>query len=121
MTSGTTGLPKSIGYTHRKYLDSVRLISQAIDFSRPSGTQDVNMLGMPLTGPGSGLVLPTLLSGSALLMPENFHAETLARLIARHRVTRAFCRPRPSSTCWTTPIWRGTTCPRCAMCPMARR
>jgi fatty-acyl-CoA synthase len=90
MTSGTTGLPKSIGYTHRKYLDSVRLISQAIDFSRPSGTQDVNMLGMPLTGPGSGLVLPTLLSGSALLMPENFHAKTLARLIARHRVTRAF-------------------------------
>jgi fatty-acyl-CoA synthase len=93
MTSGTTGLPKSIGYTHRKYLDSVRLISQAIDFSRPSGTQDVNMLGMPLTGPGSGLVLPTLLSGSALLMPENFHAETLARLIARHRVTRAFLSP----------------------------
>ncbi len=94
MTSGTTGLPKSIGYTHRKYLDSVRLISQAIDFSRPKGAgQDVNMLGMPLTGPGSGLVLPTLLSGSALLMPENFHAETLARLIARHRVTRAFLSP----------------------------
>ena len=93
MTSGTTGLPKSIGYSNRKYLDSVRLISQAIDFSRPSGTQDVNMLGMPLTGPGSGLVLPTLLSGSALLMPENFHAETLARLIARHRVTRAFLSP----------------------------
>ena len=94
MTSGTTGLPKSIGYTHRKYLDSVRLISQSIDFSRPKGTvQDVNMLGMPLTGPGSGLVLPTLLSGSALLMPENFHAETLARLIARHRVTRAFLSP----------------------------
>lgn len=94
MTSGTTGLPKSIGYTHRKYLDSVRLISQAIDFSRPKGAaQDVNMLGMPLTGPGSGLVLPTLLSGGALLMPENFHAETLARLIARHRVTRAFLSP----------------------------
>jgi len=94
MTSGTTGLPKSIGYTHRKYLDSVRLISQAIDFSRPKGAaQDVNMLGTPLTGPGSGLVLPTLLSGSALLMPENFHAETLAQLIARHRVTRAFLSP----------------------------
>ncbi len=93
MTSGTTGLPKSIGYTHRKYLDSVRLISQAIDFRRPSGSQDVNMLGTPLTGPGSGLVLPTLLSGGALLMPENFHADTLARLVARHRVTRAFLSP----------------------------
>ena len=26
-------------------------------------------------------------------MPENFHAETLARLIARHRVTCAFLSP----------------------------
>lgn len=93
MTSGTTGLPKAIGYSHRKYLDSVRLISEAIDFSRPKGQQDVNMLGLPLTGPGSGMVLPTLLSGAALLMPENFRAQTLAGLIEQHRVTRAYLSP----------------------------
>lgn len=93
MTSGTTGHPKCIGYTHRKYLDSVRLISRAINFSRRRGAQDVNLLGTPLTGPGSGLVLPTLLSGSALVMPEDFRAETLASWVARHGVTRAFLSP----------------------------
>lgn len=93
MTSGTTGYPKCIGYTHRKYLDSVRLISRAINFSRSRGSQDINLLGTPLTGPGSSLVLPTLLSGSALVMPEDFRAETLAGWMARHRVTRAFLSP----------------------------
>lgn len=93
MTSGTTGLPKAIGYSHRKYLDSVRLISQAVDFKPPANGPDVHMLGLPLTGPGSGLVLPTLLAGAALVMPEDFRATTLARLIAQHRVSRAFLSP----------------------------
>lgn len=93
MTSGTTGLPKSIGYSNRKYLDSVRLISKSIDFRPPASRQDVNMLGLPLTGPGSGLVLPTLLAGAALVMPEDFRATTLAALIQKHRVSRAFLSP----------------------------
>lgn len=93
MTSGTTGLPKAIGYSHRKYLDSMRLIARSIDL-RPSGRQrPVHMLGVPLTGPGSGMVLPTLLSGAALVMPEDFRARTLAGLIQQHRVTRAFLSP----------------------------
>lgn len=93
MTSGTTGLPKSIGYSNRKYLDSVRLISRAIDFKPPANGPDVNMLGLPLTGPGSGLVLPTLLAGAALVMPEDFRPTTLAGLIQKHRVSRAFLSP----------------------------
>lgn len=93
MTSGTTGLPKSIGYSHRKYLDSVRLISRSIDFKPPANGPDVNMLGLPLTGPGSGLVLPTLLSGAALVMPEDFRPATLAGLVQKHRVSRAFLSP----------------------------
>jgi len=81
MTSGTTGLPKAIGYSHRKYLDSMRLIARSIDL-RPSGRQrPVHMLGVPLTGPGSGMVLPTLLSGALLVMPEDFQARTLAALV----------------------------------------
>lgn len=93
MTSGTTGLPKSVGYSHRKYLDSVRLIARAIDFKPSRGGPDVNMLGLPITGPGSGLVLPTLLSGAALVIPEDFRPTTLARLIQQHRVSRAFLSP----------------------------
>jgi len=93
MTSGTTGEPKALGYTHRKYLDSVRLIARAIDFRPPKNGADVNLIGLPLTGPGSGMVLPTLLAGAALVMPENFRARTLAELIARHRVSRAYLSP----------------------------
>lgn len=93
MTSGTSGQPKLIGYSHRKYLDSVRLISRAIDFKPPANGSDVNMLGVPLTGPGSGMVLPTLLAGAALVMPEDFSAATLAGLIQKHRVSRAFLSP----------------------------
>lgn len=93
MTSGTTGLPKVIGYTHHKYLESMRLIVRAIDFRRPQGGPDINMLGLPLTGPGTGMVLPTLLSGGTLVMPEDFGARSLAGLITRHRVTRAFMSP----------------------------
>lgn len=93
MTSGTTGLPKAIGYTNRKYLDSVRLISRSIDLKPRTVGQDVNMLGLPLSGPGSGLVLPSLLSGAALVMPEHFDAATMARMIEQHKVTRVFVTP----------------------------
>ena len=94
MTSGTTGEPKAIGYTHLKYLNSIRLMARAIDFRPPeSGGADVNMLGLPLTGPGSGMVLPSLLAGAALVMPEDFHARTLLQLIQRHRVSRAYLSP----------------------------
>lgn len=93
MTSGTTGEPKAIGYSHRKYLDSVRFMARAIDFKPPAGGVDVNMLGLPLTGPGSGMVLPTLLAGATLVMPEDFRALTLLKLIQRHRVSRAYLSP----------------------------
>lgn len=93
MTSGTTGEPKALGYTHRKYLDSIRMMARAIDFKPPAGGADVNMLGLPLTGPGSGMILPTLLAGAALVMPENFRAATLLDLIERHRVSRAYLSP----------------------------
>lgn len=93
MSSGTTGLPRAIGYSHRKYLDSVRRVSQSMDFGPPASGQDINMLGLPLSGAGSGLVLPTLLAGAVLVMPENFRPATLAGLIARHKVTRAFLPP----------------------------
>ena len=73
--------------------DSVRLIARAIDFRPPKNGADVNLIGLPLTGPGSGMVLPTLLAGAALVMPENFRARTLAELIARHRVSRAYLSP----------------------------
>jgi len=95
LTSGTTGQPKAIGVTHGKYLQQLRMMSQDLS-SQPaprSGGRDVNLAGLPLTGPGGGLVLPTVLSGSALVVPSDYSVPTLAGLIRRWRVTRAFLSP----------------------------
>lgn len=96
LTSGTTGQPKAIGVTHGKYLTQLRMMAQDLSQAGPavkSSGPDVNMVGMPLTGPGTGFVLPTLLSGGALVVPSDYSIPTLTSLIRRWRVTRAFFSP----------------------------
>ncbi len=95
LTSGTTGQPKAIGVTHGKYLQQLRMMEQDLS-SQPagrSGGRDVNLVGLPLTGPGGGMVLPTVLAGAALVVPTGYSVPTLASLIQRWRVTRAFLSP----------------------------
>lgn len=96
LTSGTTGQPKAIGVTHGKYLMQLRMMAQDIGVSgagkRRKGP-DVIMLGLPLTGPGGGLVLPSVLAGAALVVPPNFDIPALMALVRRWRVTRAFLSP----------------------------
>ncbi len=96
LTSGTTGQPKAIAVTHGKYLMQLRMMAQ--DLSQGAGAKkaaggDVILLGMPLTGPGGGLVLPALLAGAALVVPTDYAVAQLTSLIRRWRVTRAFISP----------------------------
>lgn len=96
LTSGTTGQPKAIGVTHGKYLTQLSMMAQ--DLSTGSGGQksngrDVILLGLPLTGPGGGLMLPSILSGATLVVPTDYSVPTLTSLIRRWRVTRAFLSP----------------------------
>ena len=96
LTSGTTGRPKAIGVTHGKYLMQLRMMAQ--DLNHGAGAKkakggDVILLGLPLTGPGGGLVLPALLSGAALVVPTDYTVPQLTSLIRRWRVTRAFLSP----------------------------
>ncbi len=96
LTSGTTGQPKAIGVTHGKYLAQLRMMAQDLSTgntaSKANGP-DVNLVGLPLTGPGGGLVLPSVLSGAALVVPTDYSIPTLTSLIRRWRVTRAFFSP----------------------------
>ena len=95
-TSGTTGQPKLIVVSQEKYIKTMRMVlRQAKVNVNKTGQPDVNMVGVPLTGPGSGLVLPSLLVGSALVIPLSHKADMLLSLIEKHGVTRGFIPPSP--------------------------
>ena len=92
-TSGTTGSPKVLGATHAAYLTSLRLIVENVGIAPANAAPDTMLVGIPLTGAGSGVVLPTLLAGGALVIPPRLDAQTLLELIARDCVTRLFITP----------------------------
>jgi acyl-CoA synthetase (AMP-forming)/AMP-acid ligase II len=84
-TSGTTGKPKGVGVTHRSVLHAAAGTIDAIDL-RPDDrvigvTALFHVFGM---GPG---ILGSLLSGSALVLQDEFDAAATLDLIARHGVT----------------------------------
>lgn len=91
-TSGTTGVPKVLAAAHGTYLTSLRLIVSNVHVLN-ARIPDVSLVGIPIAGAGSGLVLPTLLSGSALLIPEEYTVDEFLRLIEKYRVTRVFTTP----------------------------
>ena len=92
-TSGTTGQPKILTATHGTYLRSLKLMVKNVGVGVKSPTQDIVMVGIPLTGAGSGIVIPALLGGAALLIPPAYDAGVFVELIQRHRVTRLFTTP----------------------------
>lgn len=96
LTSGTTGQPKAVGVTGGKYLTQLRMMAgdlgPAAGAQKDSGRQ-VLMVGLPLTGPGGGFVLPAMLAGATLVVPESYTASRLAELIHSWHVNRAFLSP----------------------------
>lgn len=95
-TSGTTGQPKLIVVSQAKYLKTMKMVLRQAKINvNKTGKPDVNIVGVPLTGPGSGLVLPSILAGSALVIPLSYKAEMLLSLIEKHGVTRGFIPPSP--------------------------
>ena len=92
-TSGTTGTPKVMTATYGVYLTSIRLMVDNVGLGKPGARPDTMLVGIPLTGAGSGVLLPTLLSGGCLVVPPRYEAQTLIECIARHRATRLFTTP----------------------------
>ena len=92
-TSGTTGTPKVMSATHGVYLTALRLMLDNVGVGKPSAQPDTMLVGIPLTGAGSGVLLPTLLSGGRLVVPARCEAGCLIDCIERHSVTRLFTTP----------------------------
>ncbi len=92
-SSGTTGKPKALVSSHGTIIASLQLVLKNIRIDAGSKTPDKAMAGIPLTGAGSGILLPTLLSGGTLIITPRYEATTLAALVEQHRITRLFVTP----------------------------
>lgn len=90
-TSGTTGRPKGLVATQGVFITSLRMTVANVRVT--PGQADVFLLGIPLSGAGSGVVLPMLLSGATLVIPPAYEAGELLRLIPELKVTRTFMTP----------------------------
>lgn len=90
-TSGTSGTPKMLALKHEPYLHSVRLL--LLNLSDPPRERSRTLVGIPLSGAGSGVVLPTMLSGGQLLLPSAYTADALIDALRTYRPTHAFVTP----------------------------
>ncbi len=85
-TSGTTGFPKGVLYSHAAYLAGYAAMALEGDLRR----DDVTMVPLPLFHNGglNALLQPTLmLGGTALIMPKGFDPDMILAAVGRHRVT----------------------------------
>lgn len=92
-TSGTTGTPKVMTATYGVYLTAIRMMVDNVGVGKPTARPDTTLVGIPLTGAGSGVLLPSLLAGGLLVIPARYDAPTLIEDIARYGATRLFTTP----------------------------
>jgi len=92
-TSGTTGPPKPILAQQGKLVQGMRMVVANVGVAKPGERPDVFVLGIPLLGAGSGAVLPALMAGSHLVLPDAYEAETIAEQIDAREATRTFVTP----------------------------
>ncbi len=92
-SSGTTGEPKAIVSSHGTIIASLQLVLKNVKIEPSRKTPDKTLAGIPLTGAGSGILLPTMLSGDTLIITPRYEAATLASLVEQHQITRLFLTP----------------------------
>ena len=90
-TSGTTGAPKALFMTQGSYLTSLRMVADNLRFIAQG--PNIMVLGIPLSGAGSGAVLPTLLSGGTLIIPGVYDVDHVIASVEAHKATRLFVTP----------------------------
>ncbi len=90
-TSGTTGAPKAMLSAHGTPVISLKMVIENV--RGISGGKQVVMPCIPLVGAGSGLLLPSLLSGAEMVIPSSYDMKTAAETIETYGVTRIFVTP----------------------------
>lgn len=91
-TSGTTGAPKVLSHGHASQFASLQMMLRVMVRST-DGTPERVLVGIPMMGAGSGMVLPTLADGGCIIRPPAHDARTIATQVAEHRATRLFVTP----------------------------
>ena len=102
-TSGTTGTPKGVMLTHGNITWNVVNLLSAVGFRG----DDVTIAITPLfrTG-GTGVnVLPVLLTGGTVIIPESPEPDEILRLIEERRVTVGFGNPDLLEALTRSPRW----------------
>ncbi|SRX94641.1 AMP-dependent synthetase and ligase [Frankia sp. EAN1pec] [Mycobacterium shimoidei] len=90
-TSGTTGLPKAVGISHRQL--SARIRGFATPF-RADSPPAVAMMCVPFFHVGGAIgMLGSLYSGNTQVVQDRFDAGEWLRLVQEHRVTSTFLVP----------------------------
>jgi acyl-CoA synthetase (AMP-forming)/AMP-acid ligase II len=85
-TSGTTGFPKGVLYSHAAYL----AVYAGLVIEGDLGRNDVSMVALPLFHNGglNALLQPTLMmGGTAVIMAKGFDPERILAAVGRHGVT----------------------------------
>lgn len=100
-TSGTLGTPKGVMQSHRNWETMWRNLMSVRDFRKG----DVVALTGPLSHAAGTYVVPLLLSGSTILLPDDTAAEALASEIQSHSVTVLQCVPTLLTRLVTSPAF----------------
>lgn len=88
-TSGTLGVPKGVMQSHRNWEFVYRNILAVRDFR----ASDVVALMGPLSHAAGTYVVPLLLSGATIVLPQETGADALAEEFSRRRITVLQCVP----------------------------
>ena len=92
-TSGTTGVPKGLISSHGSAITSLKMMIKNLEQTPDRSAININLTAIPLVGAGSGLVMPTILSGGTLVLMDEYSPERLVATVKKFSATRLFVTP----------------------------
>lgn len=92
-TSGTTGVPKGLISSHGSAIISLKMMVKNLEKAPDRSAISINLTAIPLVGAGSGLIMPTMLSGGTLVIMDEYSPEKLVSTVNKYSVTRLFLTP----------------------------
>ncbi|NOQ93614.1 MAG: AMP-binding protein [Methylophaga sp.] len=92
-TSGTTGVPKGLVSSYGSAISSLKLMVKNIEGGPSFSENNINLTAIPFVGAGSGLFMPTMISGGTLVVLDVYSPENLVATVKKHGVTRLFVTP----------------------------
>ncbi len=118
-TTGTTGLPKGVYFSHRQLVMHTMAVATALGTAPDQGRLHRDDVYMPITPMfhvhAWGLPYVATMLGLKQVYPGRYAPETLLQLIARERVTFSHCVPTILHMLLSCPAGEGVDLSRCKM------